>query len=108
MRDYVGLVTALRYCSTHVCNKECGYYEICHRDRGKEYPSVTSVGFDAADAIEELLARVSENDWRVCENCSLQHLDTDGMRWCEELSMVVGGNFYCGFFEGSEPSKGVE
>lgn len=54
-RDYKLLAEGLRYCSKHICNKECGYYEICHRDRGKEYPSVTSVGFDAADAIEELL-----------------------------------------------------
>lgn len=60
---------------------------------------------EAADAIEELLAAVKENDWRICENCSLQHFDSDGLRWCTELSMVVGGAFYCGYFEGSEPPK---
>ena len=94
MRDYSNLITALRI----------------HEDlfNQRDAVNVATLYRDAADVIEELLARVTENDWRVCENCSLQHFDSDGMRWCEELSMVVGGNFYCGFFEGSEPPKGVE
>ena len=57
MRDYKLLAEGLRYCSKHICNKECGYYEICHRERQDKYPSNVNVGFDAADAIEELLKR---------------------------------------------------
>lgn len=58
---------------------------------------------DAADAIEELVALARMNDWCRCKNCSLQHLDSDGLLWCEELSMIVSGDFCCGYFEGTEP-----
>lgn len=99
MRDYALLAKAFRHCEAKKPCGDCPMYGECPDIECRK---------NAADAIEELLARVSDTDVGKCKDCATQHIDPDGMRWCEELSMIVADDFYCGYWGKPAPPKGVE
>jgi hypothetical protein len=103
MRDYEELSKRLRYCPA-------GNPSICQLNYEFEEGGVCQgceIKFEAADAIEELLATVrSVVHCKDCEWWTKQEASIQGR--CARLAIYPTGEFYCASGSKAAPPKGVE
>ncbi len=97
MRDYEKTISDLRKMQST---------EYCAIASATDFPAIRIVQ-DAADAIEELLAKVrSVVHCKDCEWWTKQEASIQGR--CARLAIYPTGEFYCASGSKAEPPKGVE